>query len=245
MYSLSFDRALILAALAHRGQVRKGTAVPYVIHPVHVAAILERYGCPEPVRIAGLLHDALEDLEPDDAALRESLRATFPSLAGAPDEPAAFRHALERFVAAEFGDEVLRLVLAVTEVKKRPDGSAIPTKERREEKLAFYRDPGTPDHVLLLKGADSLHNAQSIANDLRARGAAMMRRFNGTPAETLSHYASIQATVVARFGASHPLASDLTAAVTALHTTLDAALADARAAEAGAARSAHDEPGSS
>lgn len=245
MYSPTFDRALMLAAIAHRGQVRKGTELPYVIHPVHVAAILERYGYPEAVRIAGLLHDTLEDLEPEDQALRDSLRATFPALADAPDEPGAFRQALEAFITSEFGDEVLQLVRAVTEVKRRPDGSKIPTEERRREKLAFYRRPTTPDNVLLLKGADSLHNANSIVNDLRAQGVLMMKRFNGTPQETLAHYASIQSTLVERFGDAHPLAHDLSQAVHELASTLLAALAETGQKVTEVARSAHIEPGSS
>lgn len=60
-YSSRFDDALTFSARAHGRQVRKGTDVPYVTHPVHVAWILERHGFDEDVVIAGLLHDLLED----------------------------------------------------------------------------------------------------------------------------------------------------------------------------------------
>jgi (p)ppGpp synthase/HD superfamily hydrolase len=45
-YSRHFDRALVLAALVHENVPRKGTAIPYIIHPVQVATILLRHGYP-------------------------------------------------------------------------------------------------------------------------------------------------------------------------------------------------------
>ena len=59
-YSERIDEALRLATTAHCGQDRKGTQIPYVMHPVHVARLLERHGCTEEVIIAGILHDVLE-----------------------------------------------------------------------------------------------------------------------------------------------------------------------------------------
>ena len=51
-YSDALDRALIVAARAHRHQVRKGGSggagdVPYVQHPVHVAILLLKHGLDE------------------------------------------------------------------------------------------------------------------------------------------------------------------------------------------------------
>jgi (p)ppGpp synthase/HD superfamily hydrolase len=60
-YSERYDAALALAARAHRHQDRKGSDVPYLVHPVHVSAILIRHGFPGDVAIAGLLHDVVED----------------------------------------------------------------------------------------------------------------------------------------------------------------------------------------
>lgn len=53
--------AIELAARAHHGQVRKGTEIPYIVHPLAVAGILIRANCPEHLIIAGILHDTLED----------------------------------------------------------------------------------------------------------------------------------------------------------------------------------------
>ena len=63
MYTRNLDKALRFAATAHSGQVRKGTEVPYIVHPVAVFSILQQQNCPEPVVIAGLLHDTVEDTD--------------------------------------------------------------------------------------------------------------------------------------------------------------------------------------
>ncbi len=55
-----FD-AIEFAVKAHRGQFRKGSHVPYIVHPIGVSKLLIEAGCDENVVIAGLLHDTLED----------------------------------------------------------------------------------------------------------------------------------------------------------------------------------------
>lgn len=56
-------RSIIFAAEAHKRQLRKGTQLPYIIHPMEVAQILSYLHAPEEVIIAGILHDVLEDTE--------------------------------------------------------------------------------------------------------------------------------------------------------------------------------------
>ena len=56
-----FDRALLYATHVHGGQIRKGTATPYVAHLLAVAATVLEYGGDEYLAIAALLHDAVED----------------------------------------------------------------------------------------------------------------------------------------------------------------------------------------
>jgi (p)ppGpp synthase/HD superfamily hydrolase len=55
-----FD-ALEFAAAAHRGQYRKGTRIPYIVHPLGVARTLIELNCADEVVVAGLLHDTVED----------------------------------------------------------------------------------------------------------------------------------------------------------------------------------------
>jgi (p)ppGpp synthase/HD superfamily hydrolase len=56
-----FDRAMVYAHEAHREQIRKGTAIPYISHLLAVAALVLEDGGDEDEAIAALLHDAVED----------------------------------------------------------------------------------------------------------------------------------------------------------------------------------------
>ncbi len=53
--------AIQFASAAHAGQYRKGTRIPYLIHPLRVAAILLESGCAEDLAVAAVLHDTVED----------------------------------------------------------------------------------------------------------------------------------------------------------------------------------------
>jgi (p)ppGpp synthase/HD superfamily hydrolase len=88
-YSFRLYNAIELAARAHHHQVRKGTEIPYIVHPLAVASILIRVDSPEPVVIAALLHDLLEDT------------------------PVSVRE-----IQAQFGPEVADLVTALSEPDK-------------------------------------------------------------------------------------------------------------------------------
>lgn len=54
-------KAVEFATKKHAGQVRKGTNIPYIVHPYDVMQLLKQYNCKEEVIVAGLLHDVLED----------------------------------------------------------------------------------------------------------------------------------------------------------------------------------------
>jgi (p)ppGpp synthase/HD superfamily hydrolase len=109
-YSESLDRALAVAARAHRDQSRKGSDVPYVQHPVHVAIVLLKHGFDEAVVIAGVLHDVVEDTN-----------VTLPQ------------------IRAAFGERVAALVSSVTEMKCE-GGQKRPWRVRKEEQLARLAD---------------------------------------------------------------------------------------------------------
>lgn len=59
------NNALVLATKIHKDQTRKGTDIPYIVHPFEVALILQENGADEEMIAAGLLHDVLEDGELD------------------------------------------------------------------------------------------------------------------------------------------------------------------------------------
>jgi (p)ppGpp synthase/HD superfamily hydrolase len=59
------------ASAAHEGQIRNGSGgLPYIEHPVAVAARLDRHGYGEDVLAAALLHDVVEDSETTVEELR-------------------------------------------------------------------------------------------------------------------------------------------------------------------------------
>ena len=79
-------KALEFAAVYHKEGVRKGSNVPYIVHPFEVALILQENGMEERIIAAGLLHDTLEDTELTTEQIRQ-----------------------------EFGDDILQLVLGASE----------------------------------------------------------------------------------------------------------------------------------
>ena len=64
-------KAIEFAAVRHMGQSRKGTNLPYIVHPMEVMHILTKNGCDDTVVAAGILHDTLEDT---DTTYEELLR---------------------------------------------------------------------------------------------------------------------------------------------------------------------------
>jgi guanosine-3',5'-bis(diphosphate) 3'-pyrophosphohydrolase len=119
--SLAFERALRLAASGHRDQVRKGSGVPYVEHPMAVALILDRSGFDEEVVIAGLLHDLVEDT---DLTLDEVRRS--------------------------FGDRVAGIVAACSEEKVDAQGRKRPWIDRKLDHLEAVGKANDDIHAVVL-----------------------------------------------------------------------------------------------
>ena len=109
-YSDLYEDALRLAAVAHDDQPRKGTTIPYIIHPVHVSIILLQHGFPTEVAIAGLLHDVVEDRDVPLSQLGD-----------------------------QFGDQVAEMVAALSERKKDAEGKDRPWEIRKQEGLEQLR----------------------------------------------------------------------------------------------------------
>jgi len=57
------DRAIEVAAKAHRNHFRKNPEIPFIAHPVSVGLILMREGYPDYLVAAAILHDTVEDTE--------------------------------------------------------------------------------------------------------------------------------------------------------------------------------------
>ncbi|MBR4436538.1 MAG: bifunctional (p)ppGpp synthetase/guanosine-3',5'-bis(diphosphate) 3'-pyrophosphohydrolase, partial [Spirochaetales bacterium] len=63
--------AIIFAAKAHEGQMRKFSKTPYILHPLEVAGIIATMTDDQKVMAAGVLHDVIEDCGVDPAIIKE------------------------------------------------------------------------------------------------------------------------------------------------------------------------------
>ncbi len=81
----------------HAGQVRNGSGgMPYIEHPVRVAALLAEHGCGEEVLAAALLHDVVEDSETTLDELREKFGGAVTGLVGAMTDDGSIENYRER-----------------------------------------------------------------------------------------------------------------------------------------------------
>lgn len=55
------EKAVEFAKEAHKGQLRKGNNIPYIVHPLEVCGIVSLMTGDEEVRCAAILHDTVED----------------------------------------------------------------------------------------------------------------------------------------------------------------------------------------
>jgi (p)ppGpp synthase/HD superfamily hydrolase len=118
IYSSKLYDAIELAARAHHNQVRKGTEVPYIVHPLAVAGLLIRAGCPEHMVIAALLHDVVEDTAVTLAEIRSQFGRDVAELVLAlsePDKKAVWEdrkaHTIE-YLEKQANDDVMLVALA-------------------------------------------------------------------------------------------------------------------------------------
>lgn len=161
MLTSRLSEALALAVQAHDGQTRKGSAIPYVAHPMGVASIALEHGADEEQAMAALLHDAIED---GGANYAQRIRQ-------------------------QFGERVATLVEGCTDGVPDALGRKAPWPERKKAYLSHLEQ--AHDDVLLVSGSDKLHNARAIVEDLRAVGLAVFDRFTASKAETLWYYESL------------------------------------------------------
>lgn len=82
MFSVRLHEAIMFAVNAHKGQTRKGNDIPYIYHPMEVLQILTEMGCDEDVKIAGVLHDTVEDTDTTIDDIKTSFGESVTSLVG-------------------------------------------------------------------------------------------------------------------------------------------------------------------
>ena len=183
------EAAVRLATRGHYHQFRKNPAednsgspsgdflpdrVPYIAHLMGTMCILARVGVRDEVLAAAILHDYLEDV-PDPNG-RESIREAL-------------------------GEEVLSLVLEVTEHKRRGVDEVDTWEIRKQEQIDHVE--GMPREAVLIKAADVLHNLLALLSDLEAAEDpdSVWRPFNAGPERQFWYFTGVIDAIERRLGA--------------------------------------------
>lgn len=167
-----FESAIVYASQVHYGQLRKGTAIPYMAHILGVAGIAMEYGANEDEAIGALLHDAAED-GGGEARLAE--------------------------IRARFGDAVGDIVLGCSDSLAEHPEDKLPWRARKDAYLGHIETAS--DSVCLVSAADKLHNVRAIIRDLRMHGDEVWDRFQGKREATLWYYEAVAGALMSRYRA--------------------------------------------
>lgn len=142
------DRAIIFATRAHSGTYRKGTHIPYIVHPIEAAAIAATMTDDPDMIAAAVLHDVVEDT---DATVEEI-----------------------RFF---FNEHIASLVEAESENKRKDLPPQETWMIRKMETLEFLRNRADREAKILAL-ADKLSNIRAIHRDQNTIGDKLWERFN-------------------------------------------------------------------
>lgn len=115
------DKAIIFAVKAHSGAVRKGTKLPYIVHPIESCAIAASITDDKEILAAAVLHDVIED----SCCTKEDL-------------------------IKEFGERVADLVCSDTEDKMRDIAAENSWKLRKEATLDVLDKSTKEEQIICL-----------------------------------------------------------------------------------------------
>ena len=142
------SEAIAFSTKAHDGMRRRKSEIPYILHPMEVAAILGTMTDDQEVIAAGLLHDVVEDAGITIEALGE-----------------------------KFGKRVMELVASETENKREDLPPEDTWRIRKEESLEKLRN-ADDIAVLMLWIGDKLSNIRAIYRDFLVQGDAVWDKFH-------------------------------------------------------------------
>lgn len=115
------DKAIMFAVKAHSGDVRKGTDIPYIVHPIESCAIAASISNDKEIIAASVLHDVVEDSD----YTKEDL-------------------------SKEFGERVTSLVCSDTEDKMRDISAEKSWKIRKQATLDFLDKSTKEEQIICL-----------------------------------------------------------------------------------------------
>jgi len=142
------DEAIVFAVNAHSGYLRKGSKIPYILHPLEAAAIVATITEDERVMAAAVLHDVVEDTYVTIEEVKE-----------------------------KFGDYISGLVAAETENKREGESREETWRIRKQETIDHLMYSPSREVKILTLG-DKLSNIRAINKDYKAAGNEVWQRFN-------------------------------------------------------------------
>lgn len=157
-----FDKALIFATEKHSGQRRKMSGVPFILHPIEVAAIVGTMTDDKEILAASVLHDTVEDT---DTTLEE--------------------------IKEVFGKRIYLLVMTETE-EKREDRPAGETWEIRKLETLSILENTKDMGVKMMWLGDKLSNIRSFSREFSNIGDRVWENLNQkNPAKQAWYYRTV------------------------------------------------------
>lgn len=152
----SLARAFSWALAAHKAQGRKvppgePQRIPYISHLMIVSGTVLENGGTVQQAIAGLLHDAIEDVT----------------------------HVTRGIIERDFGDEIAEMVVDCSDTQVHPKPPWEERKRAYLALLTKKVAAGKP--AVLVSACDKLHNLSSLVADVEAEGLGYLERFNSPP----------------------------------------------------------------
>ncbi len=158
-------KALDFSALTHKDHLRVGLNVPYIVHPMAVAAIVSQYTDDEEVVASAFLHDVIEDSDGYDEAQ----------------------------MSRDFGTTVARLVSSVTENKYAANGKIRSWQDRKASYL-HKLSTGSKESWLICV-ADTIHNIESLLQTISQCGNGVLGQFGAGLDRKIVFYEHILRTI--------------------------------------------------
>ena len=154
------DYAIYFATRAHNGQKRKSDKdVDMIFHPFTVGMMLQRSGASEEAVIAGILHDVVEDTRYTINDIKE-----------------------------EFGDDIAKVVLEVSEKKE------LPWDERKQEAIDRIKIASIDGK--LVECADKISNLETMYNLYVEQGDDIWKSFKRPKEKQKWYYTEMYKAVI-------------------------------------------------
>lgn len=154
-------QAFEFAYISHVGTTRKGTQIPYIVHPMDVATILMKNNTSEEMIVAGLLHDVIEK---EGVELGE--------------------------IEQIFGEKVAHLVNFSTEPRELRKKDSKKTWDARKQHTIKKIETATKEEKLLTC-ADKLANIRDMIMNHKQLGNKLWEKFNAPFGKQRWYYSSL------------------------------------------------------